>query len=358
MKKSKGLLSLALAFMLILGAFITTPIAVYANEIRVTINGEQVTFPYASPANVDGRTLVPVRAVFEALDFSVSWDIPTQTATLTRGNDEIIISIGNTTFTTNGISHNLDVPAAIIGGSTMVPIRLPLESVGYYVDWNGATNTVVISSMPIQGAGATQQTTAQGVMRANYLFPRQFHLARPFSEGLAQVRYGGRAFDDGLNGFVDRNGNTIIPYRYINAQAFSEGLAGVQFDEEQIGYRIIGTWGFIDETGNNAIAPRWNEVRPFSDGLAMVRMSDWSTGVDTGLWGIIDRTGNYVVPPKYNGIRDFSDGLAAVWAADTIVYRGSITSQNGRLGFIDRQGNEVIPLQSCRRACPLCRVES
>jgi len=103
---------------------------------------------------VDGRTLVPVRGVFEELGFEVDWYQPTQTATLTSSNYTVIISIGSPNFTTNGGSLPLDVPAQIIGGRTMLPIRAVVESVGYYVDWDGATSTVIISSTPIGGGQA------------------------------------------------------------------------------------------------------------------------------------------------------------------------------------------------------------
>ena len=90
--------------------------------------------------------MVPIRAVFETLGFVVDWDIPTRTATLTSADYTVIISVGSYTFTTNGISHTLDVPAQLIGGSTMLPIAAVLRSVGHDVDWDGATRTFVIAS--------------------------------------------------------------------------------------------------------------------------------------------------------------------------------------------------------------------
>ena len=95
---------------------------------------------------VDGRTLVPVRGVFEALGFYVDWDNETRTAILENENYLILIPIDSYVFTTNGEEFSLDVPAQLIGGSTMVPIRLPLESVGFVVGWE---NNSVIISMPI-----------------------------------------------------------------------------------------------------------------------------------------------------------------------------------------------------------------
>jgi hypothetical protein len=119
-----------------------------ADTVNVTINGQAVSFQDQAPAIVGGRTLVPVRGVFEALGFTVDWDAPASTATLSGNGFVVLITVGSADFTTNGVRHSLDVPAQIIGGRTMLPIRAVLESVGYTVGWDGGTNTVIVSSAP------------------------------------------------------------------------------------------------------------------------------------------------------------------------------------------------------------------
>ena len=116
-------------------AFGLAAAAVYANDaISVIIDGQQVTFEAQQPVIIDGRTLVPVRGVFEQLGFEVDWDGDNRQAILESENYTVIITIDSAAFTTNGVSHELDVPAQIIGGSTMLPIRAVMESVGYYLD--------------------------------------------------------------------------------------------------------------------------------------------------------------------------------------------------------------------------------
>ena len=162
MRKMKMLVSAA---MLALALGIFMPAALQANEVNVTIDGVQVEFADQGPAIVDGRTLVPVRGVFEALGFEVDWDQDTLTATLTASRDvvlwafeeqyntmgtndiEVIITVGNSVFTTNGEEYELEVPAQLIEGRTMLPIRAVLESVGHFVDWDGDTSTVVIRNL-------------------------------------------------------------------------------------------------------------------------------------------------------------------------------------------------------------------
>ncbi|MCL2573096.1 MAG: leucine-rich repeat domain-containing protein [Defluviitaleaceae bacterium] len=156
----KKLLFTMLAFVLATGIF--APIALSANEIGVTIDGVAVDFEGQGPTIVDGRTLVPVRGVFEHLGFDVDWEQDTQTATLIRDYLIITITVGDEKFGIEQVTPGqeasgggfLDVPAQIIEGRTLLPIRTVLESIGYFVDWDGVTSTVNVSSTPIEGVMA------------------------------------------------------------------------------------------------------------------------------------------------------------------------------------------------------------
>ena len=134
-----------LAFVLVAGIF--APAALHASEISVTIDGVAVDFDGQQPIIVDGRTLVPVRGVFEALGFEVGWNQDASVVTLHGGGYFIEIGIGNSFFTNHSRIIPLDVPAQIINGRTMLPIRAVLESVGVGVDWDGETQTVAIESI-------------------------------------------------------------------------------------------------------------------------------------------------------------------------------------------------------------------
>ena len=145
----KKILAIILALVLLVG-LVPSVIASANTTIPVFINGQRVTFQDQNPVLIDGRVLVPVRGVFEDLNFFVDWNPTARRATLTRGSDTIIITVGSNIFTTNGVSHTLDVQAQTIGGRTMLPLRLVLESVGYTLDWTPATSTVTITSQAPQ----------------------------------------------------------------------------------------------------------------------------------------------------------------------------------------------------------------
>ncbi|MCL2387772.1 MAG: endo-1,4-beta-xylanase [Defluviitaleaceae bacterium] len=144
----KHFLSFLPAVVILLTIFTTVNVSA-GSEIFVEVDGRAVHFPAQGPVIADGRTLVPVRGVFEELGFIVNWNDQARTATLTRPSHTVIITIGSAIFTTNNMPQNLDVPAQIIGGSTMVPLRAILESVGYYVSWDAGRNTVVIRTQQV-----------------------------------------------------------------------------------------------------------------------------------------------------------------------------------------------------------------
>jgi len=132
-----------------------TPPPIHVNdEITVIINGISVNFPCQAPVIVDGRALVPVRGVFEELDWDVDWCAETSTVQLFRNGFNIRITIGSDNFTWLHPYYTgnhyalvfLDVPAQIINGRTMLPIRVMLESVGYEVEWNTETRSILIST--------------------------------------------------------------------------------------------------------------------------------------------------------------------------------------------------------------------
>ena len=87
------------------------------------------------PAVVEGRTLVPLRAIFEAIGATVEWDQNTYTATGVKGDTTVVVQLNNTTAYVNGEARTLDVPAQLINNRTMVPARFISESMGCDVTW-------------------------------------------------------------------------------------------------------------------------------------------------------------------------------------------------------------------------------
>lgn len=115
------------------------------DDITVTVDGSVVFFDQP-PVIIDGRTLVPMRFIFNKLGADVEWDSETSTATGTLDGVVVKIQNQNNIMTKNGVEIVLDVPAQIINDRTLVPVRAISEAFGCLVDWNNDTRTVVIAT--------------------------------------------------------------------------------------------------------------------------------------------------------------------------------------------------------------------
>jgi competence protein ComEC len=111
----------------------------------VNLDGRQLAFDIP-PVIEDGRTLVPLRAIFEAMGATVSWDPATQTASAVKDNTKVVLKIGSTTPTINGKVKPLDVPAKIVNGRTLAPLRFVGEAFGGAVAWDGTTQAITLVS--------------------------------------------------------------------------------------------------------------------------------------------------------------------------------------------------------------------
>ena len=130
---------------LIAGALLTTLSAANFASAAVTVNLDgQPLATSTAPVQMNGRTLVPLRDIFEALGAQVNWNAAAQTISATRGTTQIGLAINNRTASVNGAPVTLDQAATLIDGRTFVPLRFVAEATGAQVDWNGAMQTVSI----------------------------------------------------------------------------------------------------------------------------------------------------------------------------------------------------------------------
>lgn len=112
--------------------------------ITVTLNGNKLTFSENQYIE-SGTTMVPMRAIFEALGASVDYDTETKTITATKGSTVIKLFANSDTATVNGKEVTLTSPVANKNGTTMVPLRLVSEALGAEVSWDAETKVVTIN---------------------------------------------------------------------------------------------------------------------------------------------------------------------------------------------------------------------
>lgn len=100
------------------------------------------------PTTLQGRTMLPMRAIFEALDAKVLWDQRKQMVTAIKDDTTIVLKIGSRAATINGSAVVLDVPPQTLLGRTMVPVRFVSEAIGAEVGWDQRSQSVHIRTLP------------------------------------------------------------------------------------------------------------------------------------------------------------------------------------------------------------------
>ena len=139
------------------------------------------------------------------------------------------------------------------------------------------------------------------------IIPCKYEDADNFPEGLTKVKSA-----EGW-GFVNKNGKEIISCKYEDADVFSDGLAKVKSAEG---------WGFVNENGEEIVACKYEEAHAFWLGLAKVKSAKG--------WGFVNKNGEEIIPCKYEKAYAFEGGLSLV------------KSKEG-YGFVNNEGEEIIP---------------
>jgi plastocyanin len=114
------------------------------SDLKVVLNGNTLSF--AQSYVVDGRLVVPYRAIAEKIGATVSYSASDKKVTVKKGASTLVLNIDSKVATVNGKQVSLDVTALIINSSTYVPIRFLSENLGLTVQYNGTARTVALKS--------------------------------------------------------------------------------------------------------------------------------------------------------------------------------------------------------------------
>jgi len=142
----KSILCLAILATLVT-LFASVPHAQLQTPIRVTINGTALPLEVA-PIVQDGRILVPMRAIFEALEAHVHFDSATSLIRAARRESIVILQLGSRKAWINGPEVEIDTAPVVVQNRTLVPLRFVAEALGAEVNWNATMRVVTITYTP------------------------------------------------------------------------------------------------------------------------------------------------------------------------------------------------------------------
>lgn len=112
---------------------------------NLKINNETVNCE-VPPIVFNDYSVVPARVVFEKLGAEVLWNAENEKVTVNYGSTQIILYINNTTAYKNGAAEKMPIAPKIINAKTMIPVRYVSESLGFGVDFDAVTDTILITT--------------------------------------------------------------------------------------------------------------------------------------------------------------------------------------------------------------------
>lgn len=117
-----------------------------AKEVKIEIDGKAMV-PKDMPAVIiDGRTMLPMRQIAQELGCEVNWNEAAKQIYVMRGSDIIVFTVDSKTGYENGKKFTMDVPATIVNDRTMLPVRALADALHLNIKWDDPNRIVSIQS--------------------------------------------------------------------------------------------------------------------------------------------------------------------------------------------------------------------
>lgn len=171
MKRRLYPLLLSLLVLLFIPGWAAAASSAREESVNLMIGGQAVS-PEVPPVIKSGRTLVPVRVIAEGLGAKVDWNEAARTATISRGNQQLTLTLDSKKAVLNGKQVTLDTPPVISKQRMLLPLRFVGESLGVTVGWDNSSRTVIANETPqieLNGKKPAQTINAYRVADTMYI---------------------------------------------------------------------------------------------------------------------------------------------------------------------------------------------
>lgn len=221
-----------------------------SSEITATIDNRPIYFDVA-PQKIDGRVMVPLRAIFESLGAEVGWESSTQTITGKKADVVVTIRLNDTKAQVGSKTVTLDVAAIQIEGRTFVPARFVAESFGADVKWDDSQKQVIITTGAAMPEGRyyfvynSQKVTAQD-MASIKLFANKFRQTHNVLLDAAPYKTAAELYD-ALKAEQKQDGGTVAGVQIFGV---AEDVPAFSYVHKMKVMEDNGRWNGIENNTN------------------------------------------------------------------------------------------------------------
>jgi len=223
---------------------------------RLVVNGRVIQTDVA-PRIINGHTLVPIRFVAQALGANVTWQPDQQQAVIEYEGQRVVAQAGENTLVAGNRSVRTEVPTQVIQGRTMIPLRAVAETLGANVQWDPQTRTVYVRTAGVAGQQAQPSSADQIRQALNTSLDvgqQTYQAGAPVQMTLNVRNTGDQAIrlqmpTGQMYDFVVQNSNGQEIWHWSNGRAFTQSVTQVAVPAGETRSFTV-TWNQQDDQGN------------------------------------------------------------------------------------------------------------
>gem|GEM_PF-3329919 len=137
--------------------------AAAGEPVKISINGSLLATD-VDPVIVEGRTMVPIRAIAEGFGADVAWNGQKKQVTIEKSGNVVILVVNDVNALVDDAQVQMDVTPQIVNGRTMIPARFVSSALGAQVDWDGINRVVLIEKHEVDGGLTPEQVLEKSMV--------------------------------------------------------------------------------------------------------------------------------------------------------------------------------------------------
>jgi len=211
------------------------------NIFTLKVDGKTINCE-VPPIVFDDYSVVPARDVFEAMGATVDWNAINQKVTVKYDDTKVEVFINKRAVKVNGVEKSAPIPAKLINGKTMIPVRFVSEELGFTVNFDSSTDTILITTKnepqkPVVTNPAAPKPTYD-ISLTTYTYSKQDDVVTAVFTFSNTVKHSAFVLKEPARLVVDTE-NTKFPTTLKSAETGYDDVTGIRLGQQEKGVRLV-----------------------------------------------------------------------------------------------------------------------
>lgn len=246
----KKIAALVLSLLLMMSVTFVDAAQIYYDDAWHTYEGNIFTLKVdgktinceVPPIVFDDYSVVPARDVFEAMGATVDWNAPNQKVTVKYDDTKVEVFINKRAVNVNNVEKTAPIPAKLINGKTMIPVRFVSEALGFSVDFDSSTDTILIATKTTtqkpEVTNPAAPTSTYDITLTAYTYSKKDDIVTAVFTFSQTVKHSAFVLKEPARLVVDTE-NTKFPTTLKSAETGYDDVTGIRLGQQEKGVRLV-----------------------------------------------------------------------------------------------------------------------